>query len=167
MEKSKISKMFARSSGGVLITNICPALILILFWTFLIEPFSDTIPRISVSSPACVLNAYKVMPIEELFSFTSTSNKYPLRSIKCSVEGISFLKKINLFPIKAMKRTQIIVTTRPTYEKSKKLNPEFDIDALYSDIIIFGGVPIAVFIPPKIQAKAKGIRYLEGCHSIF
>ena len=66
-----------------------------------------------------------------------------------------------------MKRTQIIVTTRPTYEKSKKLNPEFDIDALYSDIIIFGGVPIAVFIPPKMQAKAKGIRYLEGCHSIF
>ena len=66
-----------------------------------------------------------------------------------------------------MKRMLIIVTTRPTYEKSKKLNPEFVIDALYSDIIIFGGVPIAVFMPPKIQAKAKGIRYFDGCHSIF
>ena len=39
--------------------------------------------------------------------------------------------------------------------------------ALYSEIIIFGGVPIAVFIPPKIHAKANGIKNFEGCHSIF
>ena len=38
---------------------------------------------------------------------------------------------------------------------------------LYSEIIIFGGVPMVVFMPPKIQAKAKGIRNLEGCQSIF
>ena len=31
IEKSKISKILARSSGGVLMTNICPSLILILF----------------------------------------------------------------------------------------------------------------------------------------
>ena len=39
--------------------------------------------------------------------------------------------------------------------------------ALYSEIIMFGGVPIAVFIPPKIHAKANGIKNFEGCHSIF
>ena len=38
---------------------------------------------------------------------------------------------------------------------------------LYSEIIIFGGVPIVVFIPPKIHAKAKGIKNLEGCQFIF
>ena len=59
------------------------------------------------------------------------------------------------------------VITIPTYEKSKKLNPEEEIVALYSEIIIFGGVPIAVFIPPKIQANAKGIKNIEACHSIF
>ena len=32
-------------------------------------------------------------------------------------------------------------------------------------MIIFGGVPIAVFIPPKIQAKDNGIKNLAGCHS--
>jgi hypothetical protein len=60
-----------------------------------------------------------------------------------------------------------IVTANPTYEKSKKLKPEFEIVDLYSEIIIFGGVPIVVFIPPKIQAKANGIRNLDGCQSIF
>ena len=34
-------------------------------------------------------------------------------------------------------------------------------------MIIFGGVPIAVFIPPNMQAKARGIKNLEECHSIF
>ena len=120
-----------------------------------------------MSSPACFLNAYNVIPIDELSSFTRTSNKYPFRLIKFSFEGISFLKKISLFPINAINKIQITVMTTPTYEKSKKLNPELEIDALYSEIIIFGGVPIAVFIPPKIHAKAKGIKYLEGCHSIF
>ena len=38
-------------------------------------------------------------------------------------------------------------------------------DALYSEIIILGGVPIAVFIPPKMHAKDSGIRNLAGCHS--
>ena len=60
-----------------------------------------------------------------------------------------------------------IVTESPTYEKSKKLNPESEIVDLYSEIMIFGGVPIVVFIPPKIQAKASGIKNLEGCQSIF
>ena len=59
------------------------------------------------------------------------------------------------------------VITIPTYEKSKKLNPEEEIVALYSEIIIFGGVPIAVFIPPKVQANANGIKNFEACHSIF
>ena len=61
----------------------------------------------------------------------------------------------------------IKVITSPTYEKSKKLNPDDEIDALYSEIIIFGGVPIAVFIPPKIHAKAKGIKNLDECQFIF
>ena len=60
-----------------------------------------------------------------------------------------------------------IVIESPTYEKSKKLNPESEIVDLYSEIMIFGGVPIVVFIPPKIQAKASGIKNLEGCQSIF
>ena len=60
-----------------------------------------------------------------------------------------------------------IVTANPTYEKSKKLKPEFEIVDLYSEIIIFGGVPIVVFIPPKIQPKANVIRNLDGCQSIF
>ena len=38
---------------------------------------------------------------------------------------------------------------------------------LYSEIIIFGGVPMVVFMPPKMHAKAKGIRNLEGCQFIF
>ena len=57
--------------------------------------------------------------------------------------------------------------TRPTYEKSKKLKPELEIEALYSEIMIFGGVPIAVFIPPKIHAKANGIKNLDECQPIF
>ena len=60
-----------------------------------------------------------------------------------------------------------IVITSPTYEKSKKLKPLLEIVALYSEIIIFGGVPMAVFIPPKMQANAKGIKNFEGCQSIF
>jgi hypothetical protein len=60
-----------------------------------------------------------------------------------------------------------IVTESPTYEKSKILNHESEIVDLYSEIIIFGGVPIVVFIPPKIHAKASGINNLEGCQSIF
>jgi hypothetical protein len=59
------------------------------------------------------------------------------------------------------------VMDSPTYEKSKKLNPLDEIVDLYSEMIIFGGVPMVVFIPPKIQAKAKGIKNLEGCQSIF
>ena len=59
------------------------------------------------------------------------------------------------------------VIDRPTYEKSKKLNPLEDMVDLYSEIIIFGGVPIVVFIPPKIQANDSGIKNLEGCQSIF
>lgn len=39
--------------------------------------------------------------------------------------------------------------------------------ALYSEIIILGGVPMVVFIPPKMHANAKGIRNLDGCQSIF
>ena len=61
----------------------------------------------------------------------------------------------------------IIVINIPTYEKSKKLNPLESISALYSEMIIFGGVPIAVFIPPTIQAKAKGIKNLDECQFIF
>ena len=159
--------MFPISSGGVLMTNICPALIRILFCTLRTAPLSETIPSISVSSPALFLKAYKVMPIEELFSFTITSNKYPFRSIRFSFSGTSFLKKINLLPINAINNIHIKVIINPTYEKSKKLKPALDIDALYSEIIIFGGVPIAVFMPPKIHAKAKGIRNFDGCHSIF
>ena len=34
-------------------------------------------------------------------------------------------------------------------------------------MIIFGGVPISVFIPPKIDANAKGIRNFPACHPIF
>ena len=34
-------------------------------------------------------------------------------------------------------------------------------------MIILGGVPILVFIPPKIDEKAKGIKTLDGFHSIF
>ena len=59
------------------------------------------------------------------------------------------------------------VIESPTYEKSKKLKPASDIVDLYSEIMIFGGVPMVVFIPPKIHAKAKGIKNLEGCQPIF
>ena len=55
----------------------------------------------------------------------------------------------------------------PTYEKSKNIKLLSVIVALYSEIIIFGGVPIAVFIPPRIQAKAKGIKYLEAAIPFF
>ena len=47
------------------------------------------------------------------------------------------------------------------------MNPDEEIEALYSEIIIFGGVPIAVFIPPKIHAKASGIKNFEECQFIF
>ena len=47
------------------------------------------------------------------------------------------------------------------------MNPESDIVDLYSEIIILGGVPIVVFIPPKIHAKAKGIKKRDGCQFIF
>ena len=33
--------------------------------------------------------------------------------------------------------------------------------------MILGGVPILVFIPPRIEAKAKGIRNFDGFHFIF
>ena len=33
--------------------------------------------------------------------------------------------------------------------------------------MIFGGVPIAVFIPPKIHANANGIKNLDECQPIF
>ena len=33
--------------------------------------------------------------------------------------------------------------------------------------MIFGGVPITVFMPPKILAKANGIKNFDGFHSIF
>ena len=59
------------------------------------------------------------------------------------------------------------VIESPTYEKSKKLKPVSDIVDLYSEIMIFGGVPMVVFIPPKMHAKAKGIKNLEGCQPIF
>ena len=32
---------------------------------------------------------------------------------------------------------------------------------------MFGGVPILVFIPPKIDANARGIKNLEGDQFIF
>ena len=38
---------------------------------------------------------------------------------------------------------------------------------MYSDIIILGGVPIVVFIPPNMHANASGIKNLEGCQFIF
>ena len=79
------------SSGGVLITKICPALILKLFLTFLTPPLSLTMPITSVSSPASFLNADNVMPIAELDSFTSTSNKYPFKSINDEPEAESSL----------------------------------------------------------------------------
>ena len=60
-----------------------------------------------------------------------------------------------------------MVISSPTYEKSKKPNPELVIVDLYSEIIILGGVPITVFMPPKIHAKASGIRCLEDLQPIF
>ena len=75
IEKSKTSRIEDMSSGGVLITKIWPAFILKLFFTFFTPPVSLTIPRTSVSSPASFLKADKVIPIAELDSFTSTSNK--------------------------------------------------------------------------------------------
>ena len=99
--------------------------------------------------------------------FMHDHNQRVKKSIKCSFEEILFLKNISLFPIKAINIMLRIVITSPTYEKSKKLKPELEIVALYSEIIIFGGVPIAVFIPPKIQANAKGIKNFEGCQSIL
>ena len=75
IEKSKTSSIEPTSSGGVLITKICPALILVLFFTFLTPPVSLTIPMTSVSSPASFLKADNVIPIAELESFTKTSNK--------------------------------------------------------------------------------------------
>ena len=75
--------------------------------------------------------------------------------------------KFQLKVWKEIKKIPNNVIKNPTYEKSKNIKLLSVIVALYSEIIIFGGVPIAVFIPPRIQAKAKGIKYLEGCHSIF
>ena len=34
-------------------------------------------------------------------------------------------------------------------------------------MIIFGGVPIFVFMPPRMEANANGIKNLDGFHSFF
>ena len=63
------------SSGGLLITKIWLALILVLFLTLLTAPLSLTIPIISTSSPANFLKADRVLPIISLSGLTLTSNK--------------------------------------------------------------------------------------------
>ena len=52
-------------------------------------------------------------------------------------------------------------------KKSKKLNASPVYVSLNSAIMIFGGVPINVFMPPRIEAKAKGIKNFPACHPIF
>ena len=66
-----------------------------------------------------------------------------------------------------MNKIPIKLTGNPAYVKWKKSNPTPVKSSLNSEIIIFGGVPIFVFIPPKIEAKARGIRNLDGFHFIF
>ena len=74
---------------------------------------------------------------------------------------------MKFLPTKTIKNIETIVTSKPTYEKSKKPNPVFVIVDLYSEIMILGGVPITVFMPPKIHAKARGIRCREDLQPIF
>ena len=77
------------------------------------------------------------------------------------------LNCINRHPINAINKIPKILTGIPANEKSKKAKSSFEKSFLNSEIIIFGGVPIYVFIPPKIEAKDKGIKYLEGFQFIF
>ena len=52
-------------------------------------------------------------------------------------------------------------------EKSKKAKSLSAKSFLNSEMIILGGVPIFVFIPPKIDAKDRGIKNLDGFQLIF
>ena len=74
---------------------------------------------------------------------------------------------INLHPINIMKSIPITLTGTPAKAKSKKLNSELEYSPLISAIIMLGGVPIFVFIPPKIDENARGIKNFDGFHSIF
>ena len=69
--------------------------------------------------------------------------------------------------MKAINRIPIKLTGKPANAKSKNSKVLCSYSSLNSEIIMLGGVPILVFMPPKIDAKARGIRNFEGFHSIF
>ena len=75
--------------------------------------------------------------------------------------------RINLQPIRAINKIPKILTGTPAKAKSKKAKSLSTKSFLNSEIIILGGVPIFVFIPPKIDAKDKGIKNLDGFQFIF
>ena len=74
---------------------------------------------------------------------------------------------INLQPISAINKIPKMLTGTPAKEKSKKAKSLSAKSFLNSEMIIFGGVPIFVFIPPRIDAKDRGIKNLDGFQFIF
>ena len=113
------------------------------------------------------LNSYARFSIKRLLSLITISTRKSSKLINGLLIEFIGLKGINFQPTKIIKIIPATLTGTPTRAKSKKLKSTFEYSPLISEIIIFGGVPILVFIPPRIDAKARGIRNFEGFHSIF